>query len=155
MDLPFSIPISGIIRFNGGSITITVNQSQVTLELPAEFGTQLARKKPGPRINLADMVLESALVLSHQRNTPRFTATELYHTALEKHPWVNRRSFLARVIGTAPDHSSFHHFKSQRRYLRYVGDGKFMLLPKDEIWSDLNYEPSGIDETLWEETNVR
>ncbi|XUX00739.1 MAG: hypothetical protein TUN42_01785 [Dehalogenimonas sp.] len=149
MELLFSLPIMGTIKLNGENVTVSINRSEINLELPADFIESLVRQKQTrPDMNLADIVLEAALTVSNQDNCAEFTASELFRVASQKHPNINKRSFWSRVIASAPSHPSFVHFKSQRHYLRYIGRGVYMLEPREVITSDPHYNP-GYFESLW------
>ncbi len=125
-ELPFSIPISGVIRLDEDSITITVNRAETNISL--ETGAA-----PGKRISLEpgqtmyDLILEAAHEVIQQKGFNRFSAAELYAVAREKHPELKRGSFMSRVIASTPDHPSYKHHKSRRDYFSRIGAGLYWL----------------------------
>lgn len=125
-DLPFSIPISGVIRVDENSVTIIVNRGETNISL--ETGVA-----PGKRISLEagktiyDVVLEAAREVIRQKGFNRFSAAELYAAAREKYPELKRGSFMSRVIASTPDHPSYKHHKSRRDYLSRIGVGLYWL----------------------------
>ena len=122
-EIPFSIPLAGVIRIEDNKITISLNRAETTLATP----------KSQKRISLEkgqtvfDIVLQTAqhLVESSQRN--RFTAAELYHEALKDHPDLKRNSWVAHVIASAPNHSSYNHFGTKKAYFKYLEEGSYKL----------------------------
>lgn len=127
-EISFSIPVSGIIRIDEDSITITVNKAETVIHLEP-----IPRKEK--RISLEkgrtmfDIVLDAAKTFVEETGTNRFTAAELYHTALDKHPTLNlkRNSWGAHVISCAPEHPSYMHYTSRRNYFSYIGKGLYRL----------------------------
>jgi hypothetical protein len=125
-ELPFSIPISGVIRMDESSVTVVVNRAETTISL--ETGVA-----PGKRISLEvgktmyDIVLEAAREVIKQKGFNRFSAAELYAAAREKYPELKRGSFMSRVIASTPDHPSYKHHKSRRDYFSHIGTGLYWL----------------------------
>ena len=125
-ELPFSIPISGVIRINGDSIAIIVNRAETNISL--ETGAV-----PGKRISLGngktmyDVILETAREIIRRKGFNRFSAPDLYSVAREKYPGLKRGSFMSRVIACTPDHPSYRHHKSRRDYLSRIGTGLYWL----------------------------
>lgn len=149
MEQRFSIPISGVIESDGRTITIKIDRAEITIELPAGLVEKAPRFQSDTGLRLSDIVLESALMLKKKYALEEFTAADLLHEAEQRHPGLNKRSFWSRVIASAPDHPSAKHFKNTSRYLRYIGNGRYMLEPKFIITGDPNYESVRIDESLW------
>ncbi len=125
-ELPFSIPISGVIRLDVDSSTIIVNRAETNISL--ETGAV-----PGKRISLGDgktmydVILEAAREVISRKGFNRFSAAELYAVAREKYPSLNRGSFMSRVIACTPDHPSYKHHKSRRDYFSHIGPGLYWL----------------------------
>ena len=127
-EVAFSIPVTGTIQLEGGSLTIRIRESTITMKLEPE-------EKVQPKITfergqtLFDIVLESARTFVEETSTNEFTAAEIYHLAQERHPELNlrRNSWGSHVIGCAPNHPSFKHYTARRRYFRYLGEGKYSL----------------------------
>ena len=130
-DISFSIPISGVINISGESITVTINRTETTIHFETE--TQKGKHislEPGK--TMYDLVLEIARqVVKDELGENRFTAAQLYHMALNRYPSLNlkRNSWNSHVIGSAPNHPSYHHFSSRHRYFRYLGKGEYSLDP--------------------------
>jgi len=137
-ELPFSIPVSGVIRMDGDLVTVIVNRTETSISL--ETGAT-----PGKRISLGagktmyDLILEAAQEVIRRKGFNRFSAPELYSVAREKHPDLKRQSFTSRVIASTPDHRSYKHYKSSRDYFSHVGPGLYSLndrymteIPKEE-----------------------
>ena len=131
-EITFNIPITGTLRINKKSITITLNQAETTIDLSAIPRKRVALKEGQ---NLFDVVLETAqnLVISSRNN--RFTGAELYNEGLINYPDLKRNSWAGHVIASAPNHSSYNHFATKKDYFRYLGDGCYKLerkyLPQD------------------------
>jgi hypothetical protein len=125
-ELPFSIPISGVIKVDENLVTIVVNRTETTISL--ETGVA-----PGKRMSLGegktmyDVILEAAREVIRQKGFNRFSGAELYAMAREKYPELKRGSFMSRVIASTPDHPSYKHHKSRRDYLSHIGVGLYWL----------------------------
>jgi hypothetical protein len=125
-ELPFSIPISGVIRMDGDSVTIIVNRAETNISL--ETGAP-----PGKRISLEagktmyDVILEAAREIVREQGFNRFSAPELYSVALVKYPKLKRGSFWSRVIACTPNHPSYKHHVSRRDYFSRIGPGLYEL----------------------------
>ena len=87
-EVSFSIPVSGVVRIDGGSATIIVNRAEtiISFEAEAEAGKRFSL---GPGRSTFDVILESARELVQNRAFNRFSAPELYSVA--------RRDYLSRI----------------------------------------------------------
>ena len=125
-EIPFSIPVSGVVHINGESVTIVVNKAETIISLTPEAA-------PGKRLSLEpgrtmyDIILETAREVVRRKEFNRFSAPELYYEALEKYPGLKRGSFMSRVVACTPDHSSYKHYTSIRDYFSHIGPGLFKL----------------------------
>jgi hypothetical protein len=125
-ELPFSIPISGVIRMDGDLVVIIVNRAETNISL--ETGAP-----PGKRISLEDgktmydVILEVAREIVRGKGFNRFSAPELYQAALVKYPELKRGSFWSRVVACAPNHPSYRHHVSRRDYFSRIGPGLYEL----------------------------
>ena len=125
-EIPFSVPISGVVRIDEGSITITINRAETTISFEPVL------RKP-ERISLEkgrtvfDIVLETAQELVKTTGENRFSAAQLYGMARERHSALKRNSWAAHVIASAPNHTSHKHYGARRDYFRYLGDGTYSL----------------------------
>jgi hypothetical protein len=124
-ELPFVIPLTGIVRIDGGEITIVVNRTETGLNFVAEAAARHTALKEGLTLN--DIVLEAAREIVAEKGYNRFHAAEIFHKALEKHPGIKRNSLMSRVVACTPDHPSNKHFASRRDFFRYGGSGLFLL----------------------------
>ena len=125
-EVPFSIPVSGVVRIDGDAVTITVNRAETSVLLGPEV-------RLGRRISLEagktmfDIILETAREVVRRKEFNRFSAPELYSVAREKYPELKRGSFMSRVIACTPDHPSYKHHKSRRDYFSHIGTGLYWL----------------------------
>ena len=127
----FTIPVTGTIHIERGSLTIKIRESVLTvkiegIEVEAQKRLQLERGK-----TLFDIVLDAARSFVKETGTNEFTAADLYHIALDEHPEMNlkRNSWGSHVVSCAPNHTSYDHYTSHRKYFRYLGTGKYSLDP--------------------------
>ncbi len=141
-EVPFSIPISGVVRINEESVTIVVNKAETIISLSPEAvpGKRLSLK---PGRTMYDIILETAREVVRIKEFNRFSAPELYAVASEEYPELKRNSFMARVIACTPNHSSYKHHTSKRDYFSHIGPGFFKL-----------NEQYGVDETVDRERNI-
>ena len=128
-ELPFSIPVSGVIRIDGDSIAIIVNRAETSISLEGEAEHEKRMRLEEGR-TMYDVILEAAREVIRRKGFNRFSAPELYSIAREKYPYLNRGSFTARVIACTPNHSSYKHHKSRRDYFSYIGPGLYWLNEK-------------------------
>ena len=128
-DIYFTIPLTGKITINNGSIIITVNKAETTVTFESIPGKE-ARISLEKGKTLFDVVLEAAREVAERSETGQFPAAELYYEALEKYPNLKRNSFSSHVIACAPNHTSYKHYASKRDYLSYTGNGLYRLNPQ-------------------------
>ena len=132
-EIPFSIPVTGIIRIKGNVITVIVNRAvtNVTLD-PVEESPERTVFEPGK--NMFDIVLESAQERLRRKEYNRFTGLDLYAIARETYPALNKRSFMSRLTAATPNHPSYKHHLSHRDYFQRIATGIYSLeykyLPK-------------------------
>ncbi len=125
-EISFSIPLSGVIRIDEDSVTVTVNRAETIIHLEP-------RPKKEERISLErgrtmfDLVLEAAKNVVREKGVNQFSAAELYHEVLRQHPGVKRNSWTSHVIACAPNHPSFRHYTSKRNYFYYERKGLYRL----------------------------
>ncbi len=125
-EVPFSIPVSGVVRIDGDSIIVVVNKAETNISLTPE--TRVGKHvslEPGK--TMYDIILEAAREVIKKKGVNQFSAPELYHEALEKYPELRRNSFMTRVIACTPNHSSYRHYTSNRDYFSYIGPGLYWL----------------------------
>ena len=133
-EIPFSIPVTGIIRINGNIITVIVNRAvtNVTLDPEAESPGRTVFE---PGKSMFDIILASAQEFFRRKGYNRFTGLDLYAIARETYPGLNKRSFMSRITAATPNHPSYKHHLSHRDYFQKIATGIFTLehryLPKD------------------------
>lgn len=125
-ELPFSIPVSGVVRMDGDSVVIVVNRAETSISLETEAGHD-KRISLEPGTTMYDVILEAAQEVVRQKGFNRFSAPELYSVALVKYPELKRGSFWSRVIACTPDHPSYKHHVSRRDYFSRIGSGLYKL----------------------------
>jgi hypothetical protein len=124
-ELHFTIPVSGIINVDNGTITISVNKADTTLYFTAPVKEKRISLPKGE--TLSSLVLAAARALAGESGTGQFSAAELYHKARERHPTLKRNSFASQVIACTPNHPSYKYYETQRDYLVYSGKGQYRL----------------------------
>jgi hypothetical protein len=125
-EIPFSIPVSGVVRIDEGSITITINRMEtaVSFEPTSQKKERISLEKGR---TLFDIILETAQELVSRTKKNRFSAAQLYGVALERIPTIKRNSWGSHVIASAANHPSQRYYGSKRDYFRYLGDGTYKL----------------------------
>jgi hypothetical protein len=125
-EIPFSIPISGVVRIDEGSITITINRAETAISFEPAFQKHKRISLEKGR-NLFDIVLETAQELVRMTKKNRFSAAQLYGLALERYPTLKRNSWVSHVVASAPNHTSYKHYGTKKDFLRYLGNGTYNL----------------------------
>ncbi len=125
-EIPFSIPVSGVVRINEGSITITINRAETAISFESAHTKQKRISLEKGR-TLFDVVLETAREMVIMTGENRFSAAQLYGVALERYPTLKRNSWGSHVIASAANHPSQRYYGSKRDYFRYLGDGTYSL----------------------------
>jgi len=127
----FSIPITGTIDVRGETLTIKVNESTLTVKIEGNGASGAERLKLEPGRTLFDLVLEAAKTMVKDFKRNEFSASDLYHLAVDQHPDLNLKSnsWSAHVVSSSPSHPSYGHSTARRRYFRYLGKGKYSLDP--------------------------
>ncbi|MFC1977774.1 hypothetical protein ACFLWS_05875 [Chloroflexota bacterium] len=125
-EIPFSIPVSGVIRIDGNVITVIVNRAvtNVTLDPEAESS---GRTVFAPGKSMFDIILESAQEFFRRKGYNRFTGVDIYAIARETYPGLNKRSFMSRVTAATPNHTSYKHHLSHRDYFQKIAPGIYSL----------------------------
>jgi hypothetical protein len=124
-EIPFSIPVSGLVRIDGGTITITVNRTSTNISFEPQQKQERILLEKGK--TLFDIVLERAQELVRRTPENRFSAAQLYGVALERYPALKRNSWGSHIIASAANHPSQKYYGSRRDYFRYLGDGTYSL----------------------------
>jgi len=125
-EIPFSIPVSGVIRIDEDSVVVIVNKTETNISLsPVPPSSKRLFREQGK--TMFDAVLEAARRVVRRKGVNRFSPPELYEEALKSYPDLKKNSFMARVIACAPNHNSYKHHLSTRDYLSYLGPGVYSL----------------------------
>ena len=128
-EIPFSVPVSGVVRIDEGSVTITINRAETTVSfepIPVKQGRISLEKGR----TLFDIALETAQELISRTNENRFSAAQLYAVALERYPTLKRNSWGSHIIASAANHPSQKFYGSKRDYFSYIGPGLYRLNEK-------------------------
>ena len=125
-EIPFSIPVNGIIRINGNVITVIVNRAVTTVTLDSESESP-ERTVFEPGTTMFDIILESAQEYLKRKGYNRFTGIDLFSIARETYPGLNKRSFMSRITAATPNHPSFKHHLSHRDYFQKIAPGIYSL----------------------------
>jgi hypothetical protein len=120
-----------IIHVEGNTLTVKLGEYLLTLRIE---GPEV---KPGGRLQLEsgrtmfDLVLDAARIFVDSTGKREFSAADLYHVARENHPEldIRRNSWNSHMMSSAPNHPSYRHYTSHRKYFRYHGRGKYSLEP--------------------------
>ncbi len=125
-EIPFSIPVTGIIRINGNVITVIVNRAvtNVTLDPEAESPGRTVFE---PGKSMFDILLKAAQEFFRRKGYNRFTGLDLYAIARETYPGLNKRSFMSRMTAATPNHTSYKHHLSHRDYFQKIATGIYSL----------------------------
>ncbi|MFC1972030.1 hypothetical protein ACFLVE_01310 [Chloroflexota bacterium] len=132
-EIPFSIPVTGVIRMDGNVITVIVNRAatRVLLETGSESPERMVFE---PGTTMSDIILEAARELLRRKTYNRFTGPDLFAIAREKYPDLKKRSFMSRLTAATPNHPSYKYHLSQRDYFSRIAPGIYTLenkyLPK-------------------------
>ncbi len=133
-EIPFSIPVTGVVKIDGNVITIIVNRAVTNVTLEAQAGS-VERTHFEPGTSMFDIVLASAQEFYRRGGYNRFTGLDLFPIARETYPGLNKRSFMSRITAATPNHPSYKHHLSHRDYFSRIATGIFTLehryLPKD------------------------
>jgi len=125
-EVPFSIPVSGVIRIDGNVITVIVNRAVTTVTLDSESESP-ERTVFEPGTTMFDIILASAQEFFRRKEYNRFTGLDLYAIARETYPGLNKRSFMSRIIAATPNHPSYKHHLSHRDYFQKIATGIYSL----------------------------
>jgi len=144
-EVPFSVPVSGVIRMDGNTITIIVNRAatHVSMETGSESPGRMVFE---PGTTMFDILLEAAREFLRRKTYNRFTGPALFDIAREQYPDLKKRSFMSRLTAATPNHSSHKYHLSQRDYFSRIAPGIYSLesqyLPKEALH---RVEPSYVE----------
>jgi len=128
-EIPFSVPVTGIIKIDGNVITVIVNRAVTNVSLEAVAGSP-ERTVFEPGTSMFDILLASAQEFYRRRQYNRFTGLDLFAIARESYPGLNKRSFMSRLTAATPNHPSFKHHLAHRDYFSRIATGIYTLEDK-------------------------
>jgi len=140
-EIPFSIPVNGIIRINGNVITVIVNRAVTTVTLDSESESP-ERTVFEPGTTMFDIILKSAQEYLKRKGYNRFTGLDIYAIARETYPGLNKRSFMSRITAATPNHPSYKHHLSHRDYFSRIATGIYSL---EYQYQQKNASPGEVD----------
>jgi len=127
-EVPFSIPLTGLVHIDGDTVAIIINRAETSISFSEMTWGKRMGLEPGK--TTYDVILEAARELVQRKGFNRFSAPELYSVAREKYPQLKRNSFVSRVVACTPDHPSYKHYASTRDYFSHLGQGLYWLNEK-------------------------
>ncbi len=126
-----AIPVDNIIRVDGNSLTLTVGEYRLTLKIESIKPRPSGRLQLGRGQTLFDLVLDAARTFVKDTGESEFGAANIYHYATAKYPElsIKRNSWNSHVMSSTPNHPSYRHYTSHRKYFSYHGRGRYSLDP--------------------------
>ena len=126
-----AIPGNDAIRIEGNSLTITVGEYLLTLKIEGPKAKPSGRLQLGQGQTLFDLVLDAARTFIKETGESEFGAADIYHYATARNPElsIKRNSWNSHVMSSTPNHPSYRHYTSHRKYFRYHGRGRYSLDP--------------------------
>jgi hypothetical protein len=132
-EIAFSVPVSGVIRLDGNSITVVINRASTNVLLEEGTGSR-EHTVFEPGVSMFDILLESAREYIRRKTYNRFTVSQLYEITKEKYPNLNKRSFTTRLTAATPNAPSYRYHLSHKDYFSRIAPGIYSLenqyLPK-------------------------
>jgi hypothetical protein len=125
-EIAFSVPVSGVIRLDGNSITVVINRASTNVLMEEGTGSR-EHTVFEPGVSMFDILLESAREYIRRKTYNRFTVSQLYEIAKEKYPSLNKRSFTTRLTAATPNHPSFKYHVSHKDFFSRVAPGIYSL----------------------------
>lgn len=132
-EVAFSVPLTGIVRIDGNSVSIIVNRASTSVVLEAG-GEAPGRTAFEPGTTMFDVLLDSAREFLRRKTYNRFRGSDLFTIARERYPTLNKRSFMTRLAAASPNHPSYKYHLARRDYFSRIATGIYSLenqyLPK-------------------------
>ena len=124
-------PGNDAIRIEGNSLTVTVGEYKLTLKIEGPEAKPSGRLQLGRGQTLFDLVLDAARTFIKETGKREFGAADIYHYATARNPElsIKRNSWNSHVMSSTPNHPSYRHYTSHRKYFRYHGRGRYSLDP--------------------------
>jgi len=151
-EIPFSVPVTGIIRVDGNTTTIIINRAvtRVLLEVGRESPDRTVLE---PGTTMFDILLEAAREFLRRKTYNRFTGPALFAIAQEKYPDLKKRSFISRLTAATPNHPSYKHHLSKRDYFSRIAPGIYTLEYKYQLKKATSNNDTSRAELSQEEIN--
>ena len=151
-EIPFSVPVTGIIRVDGNVVTVIVNRAttRVLLETGKESPQRMVFE---PGTTMFDILLDSAREFLRRKTYNRFTGLDLFAIAREKYPDLKKRSFMSRLTAATPNHPSYKHHLSKRDYFSRIAPGIYTLEYKYQLKKATSTNDTSRAELSQEEIN--
>lgn len=126
-----TVAVNDVARIEGNTLTLRVGEYVLSLRIEGPEVKPSGRLQLGQGQTMFDLVLDAARAYVKDTGENEFNAAVLYHIAKEKHPDLNlrRNSWNSHIISSAPNHPSYRHYTSHRKYFRYHGRGRYSLDP--------------------------
>ena len=126
-----TIPGNDVIRIEGNSLTLRVGEYKLTLKIEGPEAKPSGRLQLGQGQTLFDLVLDAARTFVEETGESEFGAADIYHYATARNPElsIKRNSWNSHVMSSTPNHPSYRHYTSHRKYFRYHGRGRYSLDP--------------------------
>ena len=126
-----TIPGNDIIRIEGNSLTVRVGEYKLTLKIEGPEAKPSGRLQLGRGQTLFDLVLDAARTFVEMTGKREFGAADIYHYATARNPElsIKRNSWNFHAMSSTPNHPSYRHYTSHRKYFRYHGRGRYSLDP--------------------------
>jgi hypothetical protein len=122
---------NGIIRIERNTLTVKLGEYSLTLKIEGPEPKPTGRLQLESGRTMFDLVLDAARTFTGNTGLREFSAADLYHVVRETHPEldIRRNSWNSHMMSSAPNHPSYRHYTSHRKYFRYHGGGKYSLEP--------------------------
>ena len=146
----FTIPVTATVNIEGGSMIIKVLESVLTVKIEGLAAGSGKRLQLGRGRTMFDLILNAAKAHIEDTGENEFSAADLYHMVINNHPAldIKRNSWGSHMVASAPNHPSYKHYTSRRKYLRYLGGGRYSLNEK------INVKESGLGEPHDDASNM-
>ena len=129
--IEFSILVNLSLKLEGEMANVSIKDVELKpalISLPIKQKIEDTIPKGWERgRTLHDIILETVKDYISETGNETFSAADLYHFSKKKYPNLKRNSFNAHVIAAAPNHTSWQHYSTKKRYLYYLGNGKYKL----------------------------
>ena len=126
-----TIPLNQILHPEGNCLTLRIGEYLLSLKIEGPEPKSGGRLQLGQGQTMFDLVLDAARTFVGDFGEREFSAAALYHIAKTTHPdlEIRRNSWSSHVMSSAPNHPSYRHYTSHRKYFRYHGNGMYSLEP--------------------------